>query len=103
MIKDHTPFGMLTVRQILAKSSNVGAIKLGQAAGRDRFHRTVEAFGFGRPTGIDLPSESSGIVWPLERWSELAPAYISFGQGISVTALQMTSAFAAIANGGRLM
>ncbi len=102
-IDDHTPFGALTARQIIAKSSNVGAIKLGFAAGRERLYRTIREFGFGRPTGIDLPSESSGIVWPLERWSELAPAYISFGQGISTTALQMTSAFAAIANGGRLM
>lgn len=102
-IDDHTPFGALTARQIIAKSSNVGAIKLGFAAGRERLYRTIRDFGFGRPTGIDLPSESSGIVWPLERWSELAPAYISFGQGISVTALQLTSAFAAIANGGRLM
>ncbi len=102
-IDDHTPFGDLTARQIIAKSSNVGAIKLGFAAGRERFYRTIRELGFGRPTGIDLPSESSGIVRPLERWSELAPAYISFGQGISVTALQMTAAFAAIANDGRLM
>lgn len=102
-IDDHTPFGALTARQIIAKSSNVGAIKLGFAAGRERLYQTIQKFGFGRPTGIDLPSESSGIVWPLERWSELAPAYISFGQGISATALQMTNAFATIANGGRLM
>ncbi len=102
-IDDHTPFGALTAREIIAKSSNVGAIKLGFAAGRDRLFHTIQAFGFGRPTGIDLPSESSGIVRPLDRWAELSPAYISFGQGISVTALQLTRAFAAIGNGGRLM
>ncbi len=102
-IDDHTPFGALTARQIIAKSSNVGAIKLGFAAGRERLYNTIRKFGFGRPTGIDLPSESSGIVRPLDRWSERAPAYISFGQGISVTALQLTGAFAAIANGGQLM
>ncbi len=102
-IDDHAPFGKLTTRQIIAKSSNVGAIKLGFAAGRGRLFRTIREFGFGRPTGIDLPSESAGIVRSLERWSELSPAYISFGQGISTTALQLTNAFAAIANGGRLM
>ena len=102
-IKDHLPFGMLTTRQIIAKSSNVGAIKLGAAAGRERLFEAIQRFGFGRPTGIDLPSESSGIVRPLERWSDLSPAYISFGQSISVTALQLTNAFAAIANGGRLL
>ncbi|MEM7352281.1 MAG: penicillin-binding protein 2, partial [Acidobacteriota bacterium] len=102
-INDHHPFGLLTTRQIIAKSSNVGAIKLGAAAGRERLFDTIQRFGFGRPTGIDLPSESAGIVRPLERWSELSPAYISFGQAISVTALQVTNAFAAIANGGRLL
>ncbi len=103
LIKDHHPFGMLTVRQILAKSSNVGAIKLGQAAGRERFYHTVEAFGFGRPTGIDLPSESAGILRPPAKWSPLTPHYLSFGQGLSVTAVQLTAAFATIANGGRLL
>ena len=102
-INDHTPFGDLTVREIIAKSSNVGAIKLGAAAGRERLHSTIEAFGFGRPTGVDLPSENPGLLRPLERWSPLSPAYISFGQGISVTSLQMANAFAAIANGGRLL
>ncbi len=102
-IADHTPFGQLTTRQIIAQSSNVGAIKLGAAAGRERLYRTIQAFGFGRPTGIDLPSESSGILRPLDRWTQLSPAYISFGHAISATALQLTNAFAAIANGGRLM
>lgn len=102
-INDHTPFGDLTVREIIARSSNVGAIKLGAAAGRERLHSTIEAFGFGQPTGVDLPSENPGLLRPLERWSPLSPAYISFGQGISVTSLQMANAFAAIANGGRLL
>ena len=102
-IADHKPFGLLTTREIIAKSSNVGAIKLGYAAGRERLAETIQRFGFGRPTGIDLPSESSGIVRPLERWSKLSPAYISFGHSISVTAVQLTNAFAVIANGGRLL
>lgn len=102
-INDHTPFGMLTTQEVMANSSNIGAIKLGMAAGRNRFYDTILEFGFGRPTDIDLPSESSGILRPLERWSPLAPAYASFGQGISITSLQLVNAFAAVANGGELL
>lgn len=102
-ISDHSVFDRLTTRQIIAHSSNVGAIKLGQAAGRERLYDAIERFGFGRPTGIDLPSESAGIVRPLKKWNELSPAYISFGQSISVTAIQLNNAFAAIANGGYLL
>lgn len=103
LIRDHKPFGELSVREIMAKSSNVGAIKLGQVAGRERFYATIEAFGFGKTTGIDLPSESAGLLRPLERWSPITPAYVSFGQGISVTTLQQVVAFAAVANGGHML
>ncbi len=103
LIRDHSSFGHLTVREVIAKSSNVGAIKLGRSAGKERLYSTIEAFGFGKPTGIDLPSEGAGLFRPLDRWSPITPAYISFGQGISITALQLTNAFAAIANGGRLL
>ena len=103
LIRDHSSFANLTVREVIAKSSNVGAIKLGWAAGRERLYSTIEAFGFGKATGIDLPSEGAGLLRPLDRWSPITPAYVSFGQGVSVTALQLTNAFAAIANGGRLL
>lgn len=102
-ISDHKPFGELTTREVIARSSNVGAIKLGLAAGRDRLFTTIERFGFGRPTGIDLPSESAGLLRPLARWSDVQPAYVSFGQALSVTALQLVNSFAAIANGGELL
>ncbi|MEM8934329.1 MAG: penicillin-binding protein 2, partial [Acidobacteriota bacterium] len=102
-IHDHKAFADLSVRQIIAKSSNVGAIHLGDAAGRELFYATIESFGFGQPTGIDLPSESAGLLRPLDRWSPITPAYVSFGQGVSITTLQLTNAFAAIANGGRLL
>lgn len=102
-INDHKSFGNLTVREIIAKSSNIGAIHLGRAAGTERLYATIEAFGFGRNTGIDLPSENPGLLRPVEKWSPITPAYVSFGQGISITALQLTNAFAAIANGGRLL
>lgn len=102
-IRDHHPFGLLTFRQVFAKSSNVGAIKTGLMAGGDALYDSLRAFGFGQPTGVDLPGEEIGLVRPFERWHQHADAYASIGQGLSVTALQLTRAFAAVANGGRLV
>lgn len=102
-IGDHKPFGLLTFRQVLQKSSNVGVIKAALRLPREDFYAAIQAFGFGRPTGIDLPGENQGILRPLEGWSALAPAYISFGQGIAVTPIQLARAFAAVANGGFLL
>jgi len=101
-IADHKAFGLLSFREIIAKSSNVGTIKTALRVPTRDFHDTIRAFGFGRTTGVDLPGESAGLLMPLESWPPLAKAYISFGQGISVTPLQLASAFAAVANGGRL-
>jgi len=101
-IKDHKPYGILTFRQILDRSSNVGAIKVGLRVGPERLYRMIRAFGFGRKTGIDLPGESPGGVRSLDRWDRITPAYVSFGQGIAVTPIQLTAAIAAIADGGRL-
>jgi len=102
-IRDHKPFGRLTFREVIANSSNVGAIKIGLAVGGEALHRQVQAFGFGQPTGIDLPGESSGIVHPLKSWRRVGTAYVAFGQGISVTPLQLAMAFGAVANGGDLL
>lgn len=102
-IRDHKPFGVLTFREVFTHSSNVGAVKTGLALGNERFHDVIQAFGFGRRTGIDLPGESHGIVPPLSRWGGLTRAYVGFGQGISVTPIQLVTAVGAIANGGRLM
>jgi cell division protein FtsI (penicillin-binding protein 3) len=102
-IRDHKPFGRLTFAEVLAKSSNVGVIKAALLVGDEGMYRTITGFGFGRPTGIDLPGESSGIVHPLRKWGPLDKAYVSFGQGISVTPLQLTAATAAIANEGTLL
>jgi len=99
-INDHRSFDRLTFGEVIAKSSNVGAIKLGLLAGPERLHDAIERFGFGRLTGIDLPGESPGLARPLESWQKRSVAYISFGQEISVTPLQLALAFAAIANGG---
>jgi cell division protein FtsI (penicillin-binding protein 3) len=102
-IRDHKPFGRLTFAEVLAKSSNVGVIKAALLVGDEGMYRTITGFGFGQPTGIDLPGESSGIVHPLRKWGPLDKAYVSFGQGISVTPLQLTVATAAIANEGTLL
>lgn len=102
-IRDHKPFGRLTFAQVLEKSSNVGVIKAALIVGDQRLYKTIRDFGFGRPTGIDLPGEGSGILHPMERWGMRGKAYISFGQGISVTALQLASAVSAVANEGTLM
>jgi cell division protein FtsI (penicillin-binding protein 3) len=102
-IHDHKPFGRLTFAQVIAKSSNVGVIKAALLVGNERFYRTIRGFGFGRLTGIDLPGESAGILHPLESWGPLAKAYIAFGQGVSVTPLQLAAAAAAVADDGELL
>jgi cell division protein FtsI/penicillin-binding protein 2 len=101
-IRDHKPFGTLTFAQVLEKSSNVGVIKAALKVGDQRLYKTIRGFGFGRATGIDLPGESSGILHPVERWRPITKAYVSFGQGVSVTPLQLAAALAAVANEGTL-
>jgi cell division protein FtsI (penicillin-binding protein 3) len=102
-VHDHKRFGMLTFAEVIAHSSNVGVIRMAQRIHDDRFYATLRGFGFGRPTGIDLPGESGGILHNVERWGLLEKDYIAFGQGISVTPLQLVSATAAVANGGLLL
>jgi cell division protein FtsI/penicillin-binding protein 2 len=102
-VRDHKPYGVLTFAQVIAKSSNVGVIKVAQRIKDERFYRTLRDFGFGKQTGIDLPGESAGILHPVERWGPIAKAYIAFGQGVSVTPIQLASSAAAVANGGTLL
>ena len=102
-IRDHKPYGRLSFADVIAKSSNVGVIKAALRLGDRRLYQTIRGFGFGQPTGIDLPGEASGILHSVEHWGPLAKAYISFGQGISVTPLQLAAATAAVANGGTLL
>ncbi|HEY2290701.1 MAG TPA: penicillin-binding protein 2 [Thermoanaerobaculia bacterium] len=102
-VHDHKPYGMLTFAQVIAHSSNIGVIRVAQRIRDDRFYATLRGFGFGRPTGIDLPGESGGILHNVEKWGLLEKDYIAFGQGISVTPLQLVSATAAVANGGVLL
>ena len=101
-IKDAEPRGdvTLSVRQILAQSSNVGAVKIGQRLGANRFDHWVRTFGFGKPTGVDLPGESPGIVLKPSQYSGSSLGNLPIGQGEAVTPIQMAAAYSAIANGG---
>jgi len=89
-----------TVSDIVAKSSNVGAITLAEMLGRDRLASWISRFGFGHKTGIDFPGESPGIVAPPNQWYGSQVGTIPIGQGIAVTPVQLASAYAAVANGG---
>ena len=103
VVRDHRKFGHLTLEEMLKFSSNIGFVKLGKELERDRYYRYLQSFGFGSKTGVDFPGEVSGLIRPPGRWFEIDLAAISFGQGISVTPIQMAAAMGAIANGGLLM
>jgi cell division protein FtsI (penicillin-binding protein 3) len=90
----------MTVAQILSQSSNVGVITLAFQLQQTRLSEWIERFGFGRPTGIDFPGETKGIVLPPEKWSGSTIGNVPIGQGIAVTPLQMAAAYSVIANGG---
>ncbi len=102
-IHDHKRYQKLTPAEIIKYSSNIGMAKIGKMLEREAFHKYIEDFGFGQRTGIDLPGEVVGLLSSPDKWFEVDLAAISFGQGISVTPIQLTAAVAAIANGGHLM
>jgi cell division protein FtsI (penicillin-binding protein 3) len=103
-ISDAEPRGpvSLTVAQILAQSSNVGAVKIGLELGAQRFYEWVRSFGFGEPTGIQYPGEEQGILATPSEFSGSTMGNLPIGQGLSVTPIQMAAAYSAIANGGIL-
>jgi cell division protein FtsI (penicillin-binding protein 3) len=103
LIHDHKPYGVLTVAQILAVSSDVGAIKIGLRLGAPKFYQYITAYGFGQPTGVDLPGEGHGMLRHLENWSPISIGSVSMGQEIGVTPLQILTAMSAIANGGLIV
>ena len=96
-------YGSLSMQEIIAKSSNIGAIKIAQKLGKDSFYEYIRKFGFGEKTNIQLPGVASGLLDKRKNWNEHSLASISFGQDIAVTPLQMVVALSAIANGGTLM
>jgi cell division protein FtsI/penicillin-binding protein 2 len=100
-VPDHHPYGMLSVDGVLQKSSNIGAYMIARQLGRERFFDYAGRFGFGRPTGIELAGESSGVVRDTGNNVDFSRA--SYGYAVNVSPLQMAVAYAAIANGGKLM
>ncbi|MEW5745647.1 MAG: penicillin-binding protein 2 [Nitrospirota bacterium] len=102
-IKDAHRHGVLSFKEVIQKSSNVGTIKIGLALGREKVYDYIRRFGFAEKSGIDLAGEVSGWVRPPERWSGMSIGSISIGQEVAVTPLQVLRAYAAIANGGSLV
>ncbi len=103
IIHDTHKYGNLRVSEILKFSSNIGSAKIGARLGAGRLLAGLKNFGFGEKTGIDLPGEVSGLLRDRSRWYPIDLATISFGQGLSISALQLATAISSIANGGLLM
>lgn len=103
VIHDSHPHGTLTFAQVIQQSSNIGCAKIAERLGTERYAQAIAQFGFGKPTNVELPGESPGMVRPASRWGRIHLVTTAFGQGIAVTPLQLTRAFAAIANGGLLL
>jgi cell division protein FtsI/penicillin-binding protein 2 len=103
ILHDHKAYGELTVRDILVKSSNIGAAKLAMRVGDEKFYEYIRRFGFGDRTGVELPGEIRGMVHSPKSWSKVSITRIPMGHEIGVTPLQMTLAMATIANGGKLV
>jgi cell division protein FtsI (penicillin-binding protein 3) len=102
LIHDWHPFGVLSVRDVLAHSSDVGSIKIALSLGAPRFYDTIRNFGIGQLTGIELPGENRGLLRPVENWTASSIGSVAIGQEVSVTPVQIISAISAIANGGTL-
>jgi cell division protein FtsI/penicillin-binding protein 2 len=103
ILHDHEPFGILTAKGIITKSSNIGAAKIGIKLGENKLYDYACDFGFGQRTGVLLPGEVGGILHPVKDWTKVSVAQIPMGQGVAVTRLQMLMAMAALANDGWLM
>jgi len=100
---DSHPYGDLSVNQVMAKSSNIGAYKLARQLGRKRFYDYMKKFGFGSRTGVRLADEGRGLVHPVARWSTPSLSRMAMGYEVSLTPLQMLCALGAVANGGELL
>ncbi|HET9418640.1 MAG TPA: penicillin-binding protein 2 [Chthoniobacterales bacterium] len=102
-LHDHRSFADLSVKDVLIKSSNIGAAKLALGVGEQKFYEYIRRFGFGERTGIELPGEISGMIRSPQSWSKISITRIPMGHEIGVTPLQMTAAMATIANDGKLV
>ncbi|MGE5236487.1 MAG: peptidoglycan D,D-transpeptidase FtsI family protein [Acidobacteriota bacterium] len=102
-IHDHARYGLLPVREVIAQSSNAGAIRIAMRLEPAQLDASIRAFGFGKPTGIEQPAETGGLYRGPARWSALSRAGLAIGQEISVSAIQLAQAYAVLANGGVLV
>jgi cell division protein FtsI (penicillin-binding protein 3) len=102
ILHDAHPFGYLDTAGVIIHSSNIGATKIAQKLGPERYYHYLKEFGFGEKTGVDLPGEVRGLVRPVAEWSGLSISAVAIGQELSVTPLQAAAAFAAAINGGLL-
>jgi cell division protein FtsI (penicillin-binding protein 3) len=103
LIHDTHSYGVLSMADVLAQSSNIGAIQIGLKVGDQQLYRYVRKFGFGRKTGIELPGESAGILRKVENWTPTSIGSVAMGQEVGVTSLQLALAGAVVANGGMLV
>jgi cell division protein FtsI (penicillin-binding protein 3) len=103
VVHDTRPHQWLSLEQIIQVSSNIGTVKLSENIGTKNLYNTLKNFGFGERTGIDCPGETPGMLSSYQRWTKIDNAAIAFGQGISVSAIQLATAVSAIANDGILM
>lgn len=103
VIHDSHPYSALSVEDVLAKSSNIGAIRIGMQVGSKNLYEYIRRFGFGHRTGIELPAEAPGMVRPLKRWQPTSIGSVPMGHEISVTSIQLARLGAVIANGGFLV
>ena len=103
IIHDHSRYSALSMADVLARSSNIGAINIGLQVGDKNLYEYIRKFGFGRKTGLPLPGESSGMVRPLRKWQKSSIGSVAMGHEIGVTALQLAQACAVIASGGFLL
>jgi len=99
-LRDHTPHGVMSFEQVIAKSSNIGTAQFALRLTPQEQYEMIKKFGFGSPTGIDLKGEETGIFRPLDKWSKYSQVSLAIGQEVGVTVMQMVRAFCVIANGG---
>ena len=103
VLHDHHRYGLLSLTDVLVKSSNIGMAKIGERMGNEQLEKAATLFGFGRKTGIELPGELVGILRPLKQWTSYSTGSIPMGHEIATTPLQLITAHAALANGGELV
>ncbi len=101
LLHDHHPYGLLSLTDVLVKSSNIGMAKIGERLGNVRLHQLAQAFGFGSKTGIELPGEVTGFLRPEKEWTRYSTGSIPMGHELTATPLQMATAYAILANHGR--